>query len=71
MAEIDRELGEIGARLDAHDERLDEIGADVKKLLDYAARTKGGWWAIGVVGTIGGGIGAAIMKLVGLVKGAG
>lgn len=70
-ADIARELGEIGARLNGHDDRLDKIDANVEKLLEYAARMKGGWWALGAVGGIGGAIGAGAVKLFAMLKGGG
>jgi len=68
---VDRDLGAFEARLDAYEAQLTEVRTDVKKLLDYAARTKGGWFAIATAGTLGAGMFAGFMKLVSMVKGGG
>lgn len=71
MADVDRDLGEIFARLDQHERRLDRIDGKLDQLIEYAAKTKGGWWAIATVGAVGGAIVTGCFKLVAMVKGAG
>ena len=68
---VARELGEIQATVKAQGAQISELRADVKTLLDLAARTKGGWFALAAAGGLGGAIVAAVVKLLGLVKGGG
>jgi hypothetical protein len=69
--DVGREIGALEARLDSQEKRLDRIDTNVEKLLEYAARTKGGWWALATVGTVGGAAGAAIAKMLAMLKGGG
>ena len=66
---IAREIGALEARLDAQEKRLDKIDTNVERLLEYAARTKGGWWALATIGTLGGAVGALLAKILSIVKG--
>ena len=69
--DVARDLGAVEARLDNHEKRLDKIDGKLDELLEYAAKTKGGWWALATVGGVGGAIGAAAVKLLGAIKGGG
>lgn len=69
--DVQREIGAFEARLDHYEKQLSEVRADVKQLLAYANRTKGGWLALAAVGTLGGAFGAFLGKLVAMVKGGG
>ncbi len=58
MPEIERTLGEHGARLTAVEDDIAEIKADVKTVLRQMAEAQGGWKVLMLVGgasaTIGG-----------------
>jgi prefoldin subunit 5 len=46
MAEIDRELGELSARLTVLEREMKEIRADIKWMRDTVQQTRGGWKTI-------------------------
>jgi len=46
MAEIDRELGELSARLTVLEREMKEIRADIKWMRDTVQQTQGGWRTI-------------------------
>lgn len=69
--DVSRDLGAFEARLNNYEKQLTEVQTDVKQLLAYANRARGGWWALATVGTLGGAAGAAIAKMLATLKGGG
>ena len=58
----ERTLGEHGARIDAVENDLREIKADVKQVLAQMAEAKGGWRMFMMVGGISATIGGIVSK---------
>lgn len=67
MAEVERTLGEHGARLTAVEDDIAEIKADVKMVLKQMAEAQGGWKMLMMVGgasaTLGGLLATYLPKL--------
>lgn len=60
MAEIDRELGELSARLKILEREMGEIRDDIKWMRDQVQQTKGGWRTIAFLISASGILGAAV-----------
>ena len=58
MAEIDRELGELSARMTALEREMKELRADIKWMRDTVQQTRGGWRTIAFLISAGGVTGA-------------
>ena len=58
MAEIDRELGELSARLTALEREMSEIKGDIKWMRDQVQQSKGGWRTIAFLISASGILGA-------------
>lgn len=63
-----RILGEHTAAIDAIQEDVSEIKADVKALLARENKRDGAWKVITLLGTIGGGISGLVVSYLGLGK---
>lgn len=60
MAEIDRELGELSARMTVLEREMKELRADIKWMRDTVQQTKGGWRTIAFLISAGGVTGAVM-----------
>ena len=60
MAEIDRELGELSARMTVLEREMKELRADIKWMRDTVQQTKGGWRTIAFLISAGGFTGAVL-----------
>lgn len=69
MTDVQRDLGNLEARQDAADARLERIEQKVDKLVEYMASSKGGWKLLVAVGGIAGSGAAAIAELLHWVHG--
>lgn len=58
MAEIDRELGELSARLSTLEREMGEIRDDIKWMRDQVQQSKGGWRTIAFLISASGLLGA-------------
>lgn len=58
MAEIDRELGELSARLKILEREMSEMRDDIKWMRDQVQQTKGGWRTIAFLISASGILGA-------------
>lgn len=66
----ERIIGRLEAQQASMDERLERIEQKVDSLTETVSQAKGGWKVIWAVAGAGGVIGASLMKLLGMVKGA-
>lgn len=64
-----RVLGAIEARQDSNDQRLDRIEAKLDRALAELQQAKGGIRMLVAVGSVGGAVGAGLMKVWGALKG--
>jgi prefoldin subunit 5 len=60
MAEIDRELGELSARMTVLEREMKELRTDIKWMRDTVQQTKGGWKTIAFLISAGGLTGAIL-----------
>lgn len=60
MAEIDRELGELSARLKTLEREMGEIRDDIKWMRDQVQQSKGGWRTIAFLISASGILGAVV-----------
>lgn len=60
---LDREMGDMQARLRALEKNAVEMRADIKTILGVLSEAKGGWKAMLAVGGIAGAMGAGLMKV--------
>ena len=60
MAEIDRELGELSARLTTLEREMSEIKSDIKWMRDQVQQSKGGWRTIAFLISASGILGAVV-----------
>jgi len=60
MAEIDRELGELSARLQTLEREMSEIREDIKWMRDQVQQSKGGWRTIAFLISASGILGAVV-----------
>lgn len=60
MAEIDRELGEVSARLTHLEKELADMRDDIKWMRDQVQQTKGGWRTIAFLISASGILGALV-----------
>ena len=60
MAEIDRELRELSARMTVLEREMKELRADIKWMRDTVQQTKGGWRTIAFLISAGGLTGAIL-----------
>jgi hypothetical protein len=67
--DVQRTLGEHGARLDNVECALQEMRADIKTILGHVERARGGWKTFLFLTGSGGGVGAAIASAVYWLKG--
>jgi len=58
MAEIDRELGELSARLKTLEREMSEMRDDIKWMRDQVQQSKGGWKTIAFLISASGILGA-------------
>lgn len=58
MAEIDRELGELSARLKILEREMSGMRDDIKWMRDQVQQTKGGWRTIAFLISVSGILGA-------------
>jgi hypothetical protein len=63
MAEIDRELGEVSARLTHLEKELADMRDDIKWMRDQVQQTKGGWRTIAFLISASGILGAVVTLL--------
>lgn len=59
---LDREMGDMQARLRALEKNAVEMRADIKSILAVLSEARGGWKAMLAVGAVSGAIGAGVMK---------
>jgi chromosome condensin MukBEF ATPase and DNA-binding subunit MukB len=60
MAEVDRELGEMSARLTVLEREMKEIRNDIKWMRDQVQQTKGGWKTVAFLISTSGVAGAVV-----------
>lgn len=60
MAEIDRELGELSARLKTLEREMNEMRDDIKWMRDQVQQSKGGWRTIAFLISASGILGAVM-----------
>jgi chromosome condensin MukBEF ATPase and DNA-binding subunit MukB len=60
MAEIDRELGELSARLKTLEREMSEMRDDIKWMRDQVQQSKGGWRTIAFLISASGILGAVV-----------
>lgn len=60
MSEVDRELGEVSARLTHLEESVAEMRDDIKWMRDQVQQTKGGWRTIAFLISASGILGAVV-----------
>tara|TARA_X000001382_G_scaffold123431_1_gene107203 strand:+ start:256 stop:468 length:213 start_codon:yes stop_codon:yes gene_type:complete len=60
VAEIDRELGELSARLTILEREMSEIKGDIKWMRDQVQQSKGGWRTIAFLISASGILGAMV-----------
>lgn len=65
-ADHDRTLGAVEARVESHDERLRRIEAKLDHVVSVVDQSRGGMRVLAAVATLGGAVGATLMKLLGL-----
>jgi hypothetical protein len=63
MPDIERDLGRLESRQEAHDKRLERIEIKVDQLLEYVAKNKGGIRVLLAVGSVAASIGAVIAEI--------
>ena len=63
MAEVDRELGEVSARLQTLEREMGEIRDDIKWMRDQVQQTKGGWRTIAFLITASGVVGSFVTMM--------
>ena len=61
---IERELGGLGARMEAMEKAMESVATDVRGMRDQMNKFKGGWTVISIASAIAGGIGALATKAV-------
>ena len=59
---IERELGGLGARMEAMEKAMEGVALDVRGMRDQMNKIKGGWTVIGIASAIAGSIGALATK---------
>ena len=62
MTDVQRDIGNLEARQDAADARLERIESKVDKLVDYMAGAKGGWRLLVAVGSAAATLAAGIAE---------
>lgn len=60
MSEVDRELGEVSARLTHLEESVAEMRDDIRWMRDQVQQTKGGWRTIAFLISASGILGAIV-----------
>jgi len=60
MAEIDRELGELSARLKTLEREMNEMREDIRWMRDQVQQSKGGWRTIAFLISASGILGAVM-----------
>jgi len=60
MAEIDRELGELSARLKTLEREMSEMRDDIRWMRDQVQQSKGGWRTIAFLISASGILGAVV-----------
>jgi chromosome segregation ATPase len=60
MAEIDRELGELSARLRTLEREMNEMRDDIRWMRDQVQQSKGGWKTIAFLISASGILGAVV-----------
>jgi len=60
MAEIDRELGELSARLKTLEREMNEMREDIRWMRDQVQQSKGGWRTIAFLISASGILGAVV-----------
>lgn len=63
MAEIDRELGELSARLKTLEREMNEMREDIRWMRDQVQQSKGGWRTIAFLISASGILGAVMTLL--------
>ena len=69
MTNIEREIGNLEARMQAVESQLHAMSVDVREIRDALVGVKGGWRTLMVVIGLAASIGAALGKYVPLVLG--
>lgn len=64
MAEIDRYIGSLEARVKALEEDMSELRGDTKQILAILNQTKGSWKTLVMIGGCAGAVGAFLAKLI-------
>jgi len=59
---VERELGQIHARLDQIEQQQTATDRKVTELRDAAIRVRGGWWTISTIAAIGAALGAMVAR---------
>lgn len=62
---LDRALGSLEARTDAHDERLKRIEAKLDHIVSIIDQSSGGLRMLAAVGALGGVVGGFLVKVIG------
>lgn len=57
-----KEIGQLQGKMEAHGEAIDELRADVKKLLRVMNEARGGWRTLLLVTGLAGAVGAVTSK---------
>lgn len=52
MSDVQRDIGALEARMDAVENGLQEVRADVRKVLEYVSASKGSWRVLVALGSI-------------------
>ena len=60
MSEVDRELGEVSARLTHLEESVAEMREDIRWMRDQVQQTKGGWRTVAFLISASGILGAVV-----------
>jgi chromosome condensin MukBEF ATPase and DNA-binding subunit MukB len=69
MADLEREIGGLQARMETVEHELQAIRSDVREIRDTVVRAKGGWMALLLMFSAAAALGAWMMQVLNILSG--